>query len=41
MRSASKNTHNEMNDTKGVLVGKSRGDLDLTNDTRLFLVIAQ
>ena len=32
---------NEMNDTKGVWIGKSRGELDLSNDTSLFLVIAQ
>ena len=38
---ASNDTHNETNDTKGVRIGKSRDGLDLSNDTRLFFVIAQ
>ena len=38
---ASKDAHNEMNYTKGVRIGKSRGELDSTNDISLFLVIAQ
>ena len=31
---------NKMNDTKGVWIGKSRSELDSSNDTRLLLVIA-
>ena len=41
MRSSSRKANYEMNDTKGVRIGYSRGELDLINDTRLFLVIAQ
>ena len=32
---------NEMNGTKGIWIGHSRGELDSSNDTRSFLVIAQ
>ena len=35
------NEYNEMNDAKGVRIEWSRGELDLSNNTRLFLVIAQ
>ena len=41
MRPASDDAHNEMSHTKGVRIGKSRDGLDLSNDTRLFFVIAQ
>ena len=41
MRATSCNAHNEMNDTKGFWVGQSRGELDLCNDTRSFLVIEE
>ena len=41
MRPASNDAHNEMNDTKGVRIEKSRGELDISNNTRLFLIIAQ
>ena len=41
MRSTSNDVHNEMNDTKYVRIGKSRGELDPGNDIRLFLIIAQ
>ena len=41
MRPASNDVHIEMNDTKGVKLGSLRGYLDSSNDTRLFLVIAQ
>ena len=41
MRPTSSNAHNEMNDTKGVRRGLSNGELDLCNNTRAFLVIAQ
>ena len=40
LKPASKNIHNELNDTKDVRIGYSRGDLDLSNDTRLWLVNA-
>ena len=40
MRPASKDEHNEMDDTKGVRTGKSRGDVDISNHTRSFLSIA-
>ena len=41
MRPASNEAYKEMNDTEGVTIGKSRGDLDSGNDIRLFLIIAQ
>ena len=41
MRSASNDAHNEMNDTKGVSIGSSRGELDISNDSRSFFIIAQ
>ena len=41
MMPASMNAHNEMNDTKDVSIGQSRGEVDSINDTRLFLIIAQ
>ena len=40
MRPATNDAHNEMNNTIGVGIGQSRGELDLTNDGKLFLVIA-
>ena len=41
MSPASNDVHYEMKDTKGVRIGQSRGELDSSNDTRLFLVIAK
>ena len=41
MRPASNKAHNEMNETKGVRIGQSRGELDSGNDIRLFMIIAQ
>ena len=41
MRSASNDAHNDMNDTKGVRIGYSRGELHLSIGTRAFLIIAQ
>ena len=41
IKSASSNAHNEMNDTKGVRIRSLRGEIDLSNDTRSFLVVAQ
>ena len=41
MRSSSNDTHNEMNDTKGVRIVWSGGDIDLSNDTKSFFIIAQ
>ena len=41
MRPASNDAHNEMNGTKGVRLGKSRGELESSNETSSFLIIAQ
>ena len=41
IRPSSSDAHNEMNDTKGVRIRSLRGEIDLSNDTRSFLVIAQ
>ena len=41
MRPASNDAHNEMNGTIGVRIGYSRGEIDLSNDARLFLIIAK
>ena len=41
MRPASNESYKEMNDTEGVMIGQSRGELDSGNDIRLFLIIAQ
>ena len=42
MNEASLNdVHTEMNVTKGVRIGVSRGDLESGNDIRFFLIIAQ
>ena len=41
MRPASNESYKEMNDTEGVRVGSSRGEIDSGNDIRLFLIIAQ
>ena len=41
MRLASMNAHNEMNDTKDVSIGQSRGEVDLGYDIRLLLIISQ
>ena len=41
MRPTSNDAHNEMNDTNVVRIGYSRSEIDLSNDTRSFLIIAQ
>ena len=41
MRPASNDAHYETNDTKGIRIGQSRGELDLSNDTSSFFIIAQ
>ena len=39
MRPTSNEAYKEMNDTEGVRIGYSRGELDSGNDIRLFMII--